>query len=103
MARIGRRAIVSFPNFGFWRVRTRLFFDGRMPVTKNLPYSWYDTPNIHFCTIRDFVALARDMKLSIERGLAMNGEGRILRVSPTGLFANIRAEQAVFMLHRDQA
>ena len=57
LLRIGERAIVSFPNFGHWRVRFSLLFKGRMPVTKDLPYSWYDTPNIHFCTIRDFVNL----------------------------------------------
>ena len=54
MLRIGRRAIVSFPNFGHWRVRLQLLFGGRMPETDNLPYSWYDTPNIHLCTIKDF-------------------------------------------------
>lgn len=53
MLRIGRRAIVSFPNFGHWSIRAQLAFKGRMPVTSNLPETWYDTPNIHFCTIRD--------------------------------------------------
>lgn len=101
MVRIGRRAIVSFPNFGYWRVRSRLFFRGRMPVTENLPYEWYDTPNIHFCTVRDFAMLARDMKLTVERGLAMDGDGKALSGSPTGFLANIRAEQAVFLLRRD--
>src|ERR687883_2165130 len=54
MLRIGRRAIVSFPNFGHWRIRLQILLLGRMPQTDNLPYSWYDTPNIHFCTIKDF-------------------------------------------------
>jgi len=102
MARIGRRSIVSFPNFGFWRIRMSLFFGGRMPVTENLPQQWYDTPNIHFCTIRDFVALARDMNLQVERGLALNGEGRPLNLDPAGAVANIIAEQAVFLLRRNQ-
>ncbi|MCV6574848.1 MAG: methionine biosynthesis protein MetW, partial [Cohaesibacter sp.] len=57
LLRIGRKAIVSFPNFGHWRVRTDLLLHGRMPVNDYLPYSWYDTPNIHFCTVRDFVNL----------------------------------------------
>src|SRR6202171_4067336 len=57
LLRIGKRAIVSFPNFGFWRIRLSLFFRGRMPVTELLHNSWYDTPNIHLCTIRDFVVL----------------------------------------------
>jgi methionine biosynthesis protein MetW len=100
MARIGRRAIVSFPNFGYWRVRLSLAWSGRMPVTQNLPDHWYDTPNIHFCTIRDFVTLARDMKLQVEHGLALNGEGRPIGVNATGALANILAEQAVFTLRR---
>ena len=66
MLRIGRRAIVSFPNFGHWRIRAQVGLLGRMPVTDNLPFSWYDTPNIHFCTIRDFVALCRDLDAKME-------------------------------------
>jgi methionine biosynthesis protein MetW len=100
MARIGRRSIVSFPNFGYWRVRMSLAWRGRMPVTENLPHKWYDTPNIHFCTIRDFVALARDMNLHVERGLALNAKGRPMGVNATGALANIMAEQAVFLLRR---
>ncbi len=100
MARIGKRSIVSFPNFGYWRVRFSLFFGGRMPVTKNLPSQWYDTPNIHFCTIRDFVVLGREMNLHVERGLALNGDGRPLRLDPAGILANLLAEQAVFLLRR---
>src|SRR5258708_13199743 len=57
MLRIGRRAIVSFPNFGHWRIRMQVLFRGRMPRTDNLPYVWYDSPNIHFCTITDFPEL----------------------------------------------
>jgi len=100
MARIGKRSIVSFPNFGYWRVRIGLFFGGRMPRTENLPHTWYDTPNIHFCTIRDFVALGREMNLHVERGLALNGGGRPIGLDPAGALANILAEQAVFLLRR---
>ena len=100
MARIGRRTIVSFPNFGYWRMRMSLAWNGRMPVTENLPHKWYDTPNIHFCTIRDFVALARDMNLHVERGLALNGKSRPMGVTATSALANIMAEQAVFLLRR---
>jgi len=101
MARIGRRSIVSFPNFGYWRVRLSLAWNGRMPVTENLPHSWYDTPNIHFCTIRDFVALSREINLHVERGLALNAKGRPMAVGATSGLANIMAEQAVFLLRRD--
>src|SRR5712692_3985962 len=57
MLRIGRNAIVSFPNFGHWRIRLQVLFGGHMPLTDNLPYAWYESPNIHFCTIKDFRAL----------------------------------------------
>jgi SAM-dependent methyltransferase len=80
--------------------RMSLAWSGRMPVTENLPHQWYDTPNIHFCTIRDFVTLARDMNLHVERGLALNGKGRPMGVNATGALANILAEQAVFLLRR---
>ncbi len=100
MARIGRRSIVSFPNFGYWRVRLGLLLGGRMPVTKDLPNQWYETPNIHFCTIRDFVILGREMNLLVERGLALNGEGRPLGLDPAGAVANLMAVQAVFLLRR---
>ncbi len=100
MARIGRRSIVSFPNFGYWRVRLGLLLGGRMPVTKDLPNQWYETPNIHFCTIRDFVILGREMNLLVERGLALNGEGRPLGFDPAGAVANLMAVQAVFLLRR---
>lgn len=65
MLRVGKRAIISFVNFGFWRVRLRLLLNGRMPMTKALPYEWYDTPMIHPLTIRDFVYLCRQHEFSI--------------------------------------
>lgn len=71
-----------------------------MPVTKDLPNQWYETPNIHFCTIRDFVILGREMNLLVERGLALNGEGRPLGLDPAGAVANLMAVQAVFLLRR---
>src|SRR5436853_3151211 len=71
LLRIGKRAIVSFPNFGYWRVRLSLFWRGRMPVTDLLSHTWYDTPNIHFCTIRDFVALCDETGARIEDSLTL--------------------------------
>ena len=76
MLRIGERAIVSFPNFAHWRVRLRLVFGGRMPETPSLPYKWYDTPNIHLCSIDDFRALCRDMGVVIERAIVLNSKSR---------------------------
>ncbi|PLX34904.1 MAG: methionine biosynthesis protein MetW [Hyphomicrobiales bacterium] len=99
MLRVGRHAVVSFPNFGHWRVRGSLFFNGRMPVNESLPYTWYDTPNIHFCTIRDFVDLCDEMKVSVERALAMKNNGEPIKMSHKRL-ANLLGEQAVFLLKR---
>src|SRR5262245_52492544 len=67
MLRIGQRAVVSFPNFGHWRIRLQIMFGGHMPRTDNLPYSWYDTPNIHFCTIKDFRALCEQSGAKMEK------------------------------------
>lgn len=65
MLRVGKECIVTFPNFGNWRARLYLGFKGRMPVTKQLTYQWYDTPNIHFCTVRDFEVLCREKQIRI--------------------------------------
>lgn len=100
LLRIGEHAVVSFPNFGHWRVRFSLFFKGRMPVTKDLPYSWYDTPNIHFCTIRDFVALCEEVGAKVEKATAMDSNGRKIRVSMPWWFWNLFGQQAVFLLRR---
>ena len=101
MLRIGRRAIVSFPNFGNWRVRTSLSFKGRMPVTKSLPYSWYDTPNIHFCTIRDFVTLCDEVGATIETSMVLHRDGRKSTAFGAMLwFWNLFGQQAVFVLKR---
>ena len=100
LTRIGRRAIVSFPNFGHWRVRGHLFFYGRMPVNANLPDQWYDTPNIHFCTIKDFVFLCREMGVTIERSLSLDHGGRPRRIGSHVFFNNILGGQAVFVLSR---
>jgi len=100
LLRIGRRVIVSIPNFGHWRIRLQLASAGRMPVTSNLPYNWYDTPNIHFCTIRDFVALVKEMEARIETAVALYGrKGRLNGSLPLWVW-NLFGEQAVFVLSR---
>ena len=76
LLRIGRRAIVSFPNFGFWKMRLQLLVGGHMPRTENLPVTWYDTPNIHFCTIKDFVQLCDEINVKMERAVALDMYGR---------------------------
>jgi methionine biosynthesis protein MetW len=103
MLRIGRRAIVSFPNFGHWRIRYEVALRGRMPMTENLPHAWYETPNIHFCTIRDFVALCRVAGARMERAVALDGGGQPIRVNLPWWFWNLFGEQAVFLLRRGGA
>ena len=98
LLRIGKRAIVSFPNFGFWRIRVSLMWRGRMPVTELLCNAWYDTPNIHLCTIRDFVALCDEMGSRIERGLTLDRQGLPFTLDPHGFLANLVAEQGIFLL-----
>jgi methionine biosynthesis protein MetW len=103
LLRIGRHAIVSFPNFGHWRIRGQLLWNGRMPITKNLPVNWYDTPNIHFCTIRDFVELTRDMDVKIERAVAFGASGGRVRFDAPWWFWNLFGEQAVFSMSHNRA
>ncbi|OYX14750.1 MAG: methionine biosynthesis protein MetW [Rhizobiales bacterium 32-66-8] len=100
MLRIGRHAIVSFPNFGHWRSRLDLMAYGRMPVTDNMPYSWYDTPNIHFCTIRDFVGLVDLLNARMERAVALDSSGHPVRFNLPWWVWNLLGEQAVFLLTR---
>jgi methionine biosynthesis protein MetW len=100
LLRIGKRAVVSFPNFGHWRVRSQLLFGGQMPLTDNLPDRWYDTPNIHLCTIKDFLGLCKDMGAKVERAVALNAYGRKLGVSMPLYAQNLFGEQAVFLLSR---
>jgi methionine biosynthesis protein MetW len=93
MLRVGRRAIVAFPNFGHLPVRLQLLLRGRMPVTPELPYQWHDTPNIHLCTRRDFVTHCRAHGIRIERILDLGRPGILCRLWP-GLFAR----EAIFIL-----
>ncbi|MGN6310976.1 MAG: methionine biosynthesis protein MetW [Xanthobacteraceae bacterium] len=100
LLRIGHRAIVSFPNFGFWKMRLQLLVGGHMPRTDNLPATWYDTPNIHFCTIKDFVQLCDEINVKMERAVALDLYGRPLRLNAPWWFWNLFGEQGVFLLSR---
>lgn len=100
MLRIGRHAIVSFPNFGHWRIRGQIALTGRMPVTKSLSAAWYETPNIHFCTIRDFIGLVGDIGAKTERSIALDQAGRPLRFNAPWWVLNFIGDQAVFELSR---
>jgi methionine biosynthesis protein MetW len=94
MLRVGRRAIVAFPNFGHWRVRLSHMWTGRAPQTKLFPYEWYDSPNIHFLTVHDFEALADKQRWTIERNIFLAGHRR------TTVFPNLTAETAVFLIRK---
>src|SRR5438105_5428229 len=98
LVRIGKRAIVSFPNFGFWRIRLGLLWRGRMPVSELLNNSWSDTADIHRCTIRDFFVLCDAAGTKIERSLTLDRHGRPFSLDPRGGLANLLAEQGVFVL-----
>ena len=92
MLRVGRRAIVAFPNFGHWRVRLSHLWSGRAPKTKLFPHDWYDSPNIHFLTVDDFESLARKENWTIERRIFLHGQHKV-RMLP-----NLLAEVAVFLI-----
>jgi methionine biosynthesis protein MetW len=94
MLRVGRRAIVAFPNFGHWSVRLAHLWTGRAPKTKLFPHDWYDSPNIHFLTVHDFQALAQKESWTVERGIFLAGHRTIK------LFPNLMAETAVFLVHK---
>jgi methionine biosynthesis protein MetW len=103
LVRIGRRAIVSFPNFGFWRIRLHLLFCGRMPMSHLLTYPWYETPNIHLCTIRDFVAMCDEIGVRVERSVTLDRHGQPYSLDPRGSLANLLAEQGVFVLSENRS
>jgi methionine biosynthesis protein MetW len=100
MARVGRLAVVSMPNFAHWSLRGQLLVTGRMPVSRELPYQWHDTPNIHLCTVHDFRALCRDEGLHIEREIFLRS---FERTAPSQRLPNLMARIAIFAVTRDAA
>jgi len=98
LLRVGHRAIVSFPNFAHWTVRWRILFGGHMPTTPALPYKWYDTPNIHLCTIDDFRDLCREIGVVIERQIILDRHARQIIVPPA--LANLIGQHGLFLLRK---
>jgi methionine biosynthesis protein MetW len=96
MVRVGRRGIVSFPNFAYWRVRLELAIQGRMPVTESLPYHWYDTPNIHLLSLQDFLEWAKASKVRIVEAHVM-AESRVRPLEPND---NLYAEESLLVIQR---
>ncbi len=98
LLRIGRRAIVSFPNFGHWKIRTALLFTGRMPRTPNLPETWFDSQDSHLCTIKDFSDLVTILDAEVEDAVAFNSRGQRLAIKNSLSLQNLLGEKAVFLL-----
>lgn len=106
LLRIGRRAAISLPNFGYWKVRLSLLSGGRMPRTSTLDYSWSETPNIHLCTLADFVDLTRECGATIVEAHALNTNGTASRINPARLTdnylgPNLTAQGAIFLLKKN--
>jgi methionine biosynthesis protein MetW len=101
LLRIGRHAIVSFPNFGHWRIRLQFLVHGRMPVTASLSEPWYETQNIHHCTIKDFLALCELVDAKVEQSVALNAYGQRIGLNLPWMWHNLIGEQAVFLLTRN--
>jgi len=101
LVRIGRHAVVSFVNFGHWQVRLALMLRGRIPVPAGPDYHWYDAPDIHLCTLIDFVELCEALGLTVERALSVSRSNRVQTIDRVGWMANLMSEQAIFLLRRD--
>ena len=98
LLRVGKKAIVTIPNFGFWKVRLHLLIKGTMPITKNLPDEWYNTPNLHMCTIKDFYNFCENRKIILDKSLALHSE-KISSINKLNLnIKNLSAELGIFLI-----
>ena len=98
LLRIGKKVIISIPNFGYWQVRTSLLFFGKMPVTKSLPDSWYNTPNLHVCSIKDFYQFCSKKKIKIDKIIGINNE-KISSINRINLeMKNLLSEIGIFLI-----
>ena len=100
LLRIGKTSIVTIPNFGFWKVRFNLLFKGTMPVTKTLPNEWYNTPNLHMCSIKDFVNFCNDRKINLFKSLALTNN-KVSSINKFNLnFKNLTSELGIFLIEK---
>ena len=100
LLRIGKAVVVSIPNFGFWKVRFNLLFKGTMPVTKTLPNEWYNTPNLHMCSIKDFVNFCNDRKINLFKSLALTNN-KVSSINKFNLnFKNLSSELGIFLIEK---
>ena len=102
LLRIGAKAVVSFPNFGHWKIRFQLLFNGRMPITKGLPFSWYETPNIHFFTIKDFQQLCKESDIVIEQSIGFTSQGKQFDINNNAFASNFITSEAIFLLSHQE-
>jgi methionine biosynthesis protein MetW len=100
LLRVGKRAIVTIPNFGFWKVRLHLLFKGTMPITKALPDEWYNTPNLHMCTIKDFVKFSKTMNFKIFKSIALNNMNTTKIDKSNLFFKNLFSELGIFLIEK---
>ena len=100
LLRVGKKAIVTIPNFGHWKVRLNLLFKGTMPVTKSLPHQWHNTPNLHMCTIKDFSDFCVNKEIKFIKSLALNGE-KLLNISKSNLGKrNLFSDIGIFLIEK---
>jgi methionine biosynthesis protein MetW len=98
LLRIGKQTIVTIPNFGYWKVRLHLLIKGTMPVTKNLPNEWYNTPNLHMCTIQDFVNFCNSKNIKIDKSMCLTKE-KISEITKNNMkYKNIFSELGIFLI-----
>ena len=100
LLRVGKKAIVTVPNFGFWKVRLHLLLKGTMPITKNLPDEWYNTPNLHMCTIKDFYNFCHNRKIILDKALALHNDKTSLINEVNLNIKNLSAELGIFLIER---
>ena len=100
LLRVGKKAIVTIPNFGYWKIRLHLLLKGTMPVTKTLPNEWYDTPNLHMCTIKDFVEFCKKNEFKLNKSLALN-ENKFSNIKVSNLnIKNLTSDLGIFVLEK---
>ena len=100
LLRVGKKAIVTIPNFGFWKVRLHLLIKGTMPITKNLPDEWYNTPNLHMCTIKDFYNFCENRKIKLGKSSSLHNK-KISSINKLNLnIKNLSAELGIFLIER---
>jgi len=100
LLRVGKKVIVTIPNFGHWKIRVDLLFKGEMPITKNLPYEWYNTPNLHMCTIQDFYNFCNNRGINIFKIISLNGQ-KTSKITASNLkYKNLISELGIFLLEK---